>query len=43
MYGNVIRVTPPMNIAKADVDQFIELLDKSLVACGSAVAAGGAK
>ena len=43
MYGNVIRVTPPMNIAKADVDQFIELLDKSLVASGSAVAAGGAK
>jgi hypothetical protein len=32
-----------MNIAKADVDQFIELLDKSLVACGSAVAAGGVK
>jgi 4-aminobutyrate aminotransferase-like enzyme len=43
MYGNVIRVTPPMNIAKVDVDQFIELLDKSLVACGNAVAAGGAK
>jgi 4-aminobutyrate aminotransferase len=43
MYGNVIRVTPPMNIAKTDVDQFIELLDQSLVACGSAVAAGGAK
>ncbi len=42
MYGNVIRVTPPMNIGKADVDNFIELLDKSLVACG-AVAAGGAK
>jgi len=43
MYGNVIRVTPPMNIAKSDVDQFIEQLDKSLVACGSAVAAGGVK
>jgi 4-aminobutyrate aminotransferase len=42
MYGNVIRVTPPMNIGKTDVDNFIELLDKSLVACG-AMAAGGVK
>ncbi len=42
MYGNVIRVTPPMNIGKGDVDNFIELLDKSIVACG-AVAVGGVK
>jgi 4-aminobutyrate aminotransferase len=39
MYGNVIRISPPMNIGRADVDQFIELLDKSLAACG-AMAAG---
>jgi 4-aminobutyrate aminotransferase len=42
MYGNVIRVTPPMNIARSDVDQFIDLLDKSLAACGE-MAVGGVK
>jgi 4-aminobutyrate aminotransferase-like enzyme len=36
LYGNVIRVTPPMNIGRADVDHFIEALDKSLVACAAA-------
>jgi 4-aminobutyrate aminotransferase len=41
MYGNVIRLSPPMNITRADVDQFIGLLDKSLAVCG-AVAAGSA-
>jgi 4-aminobutyrate aminotransferase len=30
LYGNVIRLSPPMNIAKADVDEAIRLLDKSL-------------
>ena len=35
MYGNVIRISPPMNIARADVDQFIELLDRSLAVCGA--------
>jgi len=30
MYGNVLRISPPMNIGRGDVDQFIELLDKSL-------------
>jgi hypothetical protein len=33
VYGNVIRISPPMNIASTDVDQFIELLDHSLSAC----------
>ena len=33
MYGNVIRLSPPMNIGRSDVDQFIGLLDKSLTAC----------
>jgi 4-aminobutyrate aminotransferase-like enzyme len=28
--GNVIRMAPPMNISKADVDEGIRLLDKSL-------------
>jgi len=40
MFGNVIRLSPPMNITRSDVDQFVGLLDKSLAACG-AVAAGG--
>jgi 4-aminobutyrate aminotransferase len=42
MYGNVLRISPPMNVGRADVDQFIERLDKSLAAVG-AVAAGSVK
>ncbi|MBZ5580318.1 MAG: aspartate aminotransferase family protein [Acidobacteriia bacterium] len=42
MYGNVLRISPPMNVGRADVDQFVELLDHSLAACG-AVASGRAK
>jgi 4-aminobutyrate aminotransferase len=42
MFGNVLRVTPPMNVGRSDVDQFIQLLDASLVAC-HAMAAGGVK
>jgi 4-aminobutyrate aminotransferase-like enzyme len=38
MFGNVLRVTPPMNVGRTDVDQFIEVLDKSLAACSAAVA-----
>jgi 4-aminobutyrate aminotransferase len=30
LYGNVIRMAPPMNISKADVDEGIGLLDRSL-------------
>ncbi|HEV2616610.1 MAG TPA: aspartate aminotransferase family protein [Candidatus Acidoferrales bacterium] len=30
LYGNVIRMAPPMNISKADVDEGIRMLDKSL-------------
>ena len=30
MYGNVLRISPPMNVGRGDVDQFIDLLDKSL-------------
>ena len=40
MYGNVLRLSPPMNIARSDVDRFIEMLDAALAACGAAVAAG---
>jgi 4-aminobutyrate aminotransferase-like enzyme len=42
MYGNVMRVSPPMNIAHTEVDQFIELLDHSLPAC-RATASGKAR
>src|SRR3954452_1001286 len=38
MFGNVVRITPPMNVGKSDVDQFIKLLDASLAACSTAVA-----
>ncbi len=27
LYGNVIRLSPPMNIARADVDEFLKRLD----------------
>jgi 4-aminobutyrate aminotransferase-like enzyme len=33
MYGNVLRVSPPMNIGRADVDEFLKLLDRTLTAC----------
>src|SRR5580692_6364193 len=42
MYGNVLRISPPMNIGRSDVDQFIFALDRSLAACG-AVMAGTAR
>jgi len=35
MYGNVLRISPPMNVGRADVDQFLQLLDRSLVAVRS--------
>lgn len=41
MYGNVLRLSPPMNIGRNDVDQFALLLDKSLTAVGAVAAGGG--
>jgi 4-aminobutyrate aminotransferase len=38
MFGNVLRLSPPMNIGKSDVDQFIEALDHSLAVVGTATA-----
>jgi len=29
LYGNVIRITPPLTIEKADVDQAIQILDRA--------------
>ena len=33
LYGNVLRVSPPMNIAKRDVDEFARALDRSFAQC----------
>jgi 4-aminobutyrate aminotransferase len=29
LYGNVLRISPPLNIQKPDVDEFIRRLDAS--------------
>ncbi len=39
LYGNVLRISPPMNISRSDVDLFAERLDASLAVCGTALAA----
>jgi 4-aminobutyrate aminotransferase-like enzyme len=31
-YGNVIRMSPPLNISKADVDEAVRILDESFAA-----------
>jgi 4-aminobutyrate aminotransferase len=36
LYGNVIRISPPLNIGKTDVDEFIRALDTSLSQTGRA-------
>jgi 4-aminobutyrate aminotransferase len=33
MYGNSIRISPPLNVGKSDVDEFARLLDVSLGEC----------
>jgi 4-aminobutyrate aminotransferase-like enzyme len=38
LYGNVVRITPPLNISRSDVDEFIRLLDLSLVRSAAATA-----
>ena len=32
-YGNCIRISPPLNVTKSDVDEFARLLDRSLKEC----------
>ena len=41
--GNVIRLSPPLNIRPGDVDDFIQALDLSLVQAASPVLAGSAR
>jgi len=31
-YGNVVRMSPPLNISKADVDEAARILDESFAA-----------
>jgi 4-aminobutyrate aminotransferase len=42
MFGNVLRVSPPMNISRGDVDQFIAMLDAAF-AKHAAMTAGGVR
>ncbi len=39
-YGNVLRVTPPLNITRSDVDEFMSRLDASFSKVAARVAAG---
>lgn len=39
LYGNVLRMSPPMNITKTDVDQFIRSLDAAFLRVTTAAAA----
>jgi 4-aminobutyrate aminotransferase-like enzyme len=42
LYGNVIRLSPPMNISRADVDEFLLRLGASLTACEAAMSSATA-
>ena len=37
LYGNVLRLSPPMNITRTEVDEFVKQLDKSFTQCAAAV------
>jgi len=39
VFGNVIRISPPLNIRNSDGDQFLRLLDASLAQCAIPAAA----
>ncbi len=38
LHGNVLRISPPMNVSKADVDEFARLLDRAFAAIPQAPA-----
>ncbi len=42
LYGNVIRISPPLNVARSDIDEFTRLLDASLTECEAMCAQGAA-
>ena len=33
LYGNVIRISPPLTVSKSEVDDFIQAMDNSLSRC----------
>jgi 4-aminobutyrate aminotransferase-like enzyme len=33
LYGNVVRISPPLNVTKSEVDDFIQAMDNSLTRC----------
>lgn len=37
LHGNVLRVTPPLNISKSDVDEFVNQVDAAFVECCAAM------
>ncbi|MGH9579994.1 MAG: aspartate aminotransferase family protein [Terriglobales bacterium] len=43
LFGNVIRMSPPLNIQKSDVDEAARILDESLVAVEETRMAGAAR
>jgi 4-aminobutyrate aminotransferase len=40
LYGNVLRLSPPLNIGRADVDEFIVRLDAAFAKVEAALFAG---
>jgi 4-aminobutyrate aminotransferase-like enzyme len=42
LFGNVIRISPPLNIATSDVDEFIGRLDAAFTRIGAPASAGSA-
>jgi 4-aminobutyrate aminotransferase-like enzyme len=42
MVGNVIRLSPPLNISKADVDVALRTMDKAMAAVANKAVAVGA-
>ena len=43
LYGNVLRLSPPMNIGRSDVDEFILRLDAAFAKVEAALCAGAAR
>jgi 4-aminobutyrate aminotransferase len=43
LYGNVVRTSPPLNIAKTDVDEAIKIMDEALVAMSPALAGAASR
>jgi len=33
LYGNVVRISPPLTVSKSEVDDFLRAMDNSLSLC----------